>query len=320
MSISLPKPEYLAPGHAACQGCGATLIVRQVLMALEPDEAAVIVTATGCLEVVTTIYPRTSWRLPFVHLAFENAAAAASGIETALKVLKRKGLLKEKKKMHVIAIAGDGGTFDIGLQALSGALERGHKFVYICYDNEAYMNTGIQRSGATPYRAWTTTTPVGKKIPGKPQFKKNLAGIAAAHEIPYVATASPGYHVDLIRKVRRALNAPGPALLHIICPCPTGWRHDPSKTVEIARLAVQTRFFPLYEILYGRKYIITMPVPKPLPIIDYLKLQGRYAHLLRPEMKGEVEKLEKAVNDFYKWLERMAEATKDIPLPSWYHV
>ncbi len=305
----LPREELIAPGHAACSGCGSILALRLVLKALRPDETAIVCLATGCMEVVTTLYPRTAWRIPFVHLAFENAAAAASGIVEAINVLKRKGLFRSKKKVHVLAIGGDGGTFDIGLQALSGALERGHKFVYICYDNEAYMNTGIQRSGATPFAAWTTTTPVGKKIPGKPEFKKNLIGIAAAHEIPYAATATIAYWGDLIAKVRKALDAPGPALIHILCPCPPGWRFDTHLTVKVSRLAVLTRFFPLYEVEYGRRVRITVKVPKPLPLIEYLKIQGRYRHLLKPEYADLVKKLERSVNEFYEWLEYMEKVT-----------
>ncbi|MCD6509933.1 MAG: pyruvate ferredoxin oxidoreductase [Thermoprotei archaeon] len=315
MSIALknlPREEPFAPGHSACQGCGPAIVLRMTFKALRPDETAVVAFATGCMEVVSTIYPFTAWRIPFVHLAFENVAAAASGIESALRALERKGLFKSKKKVHVIAFGGDGGTFDIGLQALSGALERGHKFLYICYDNEAYMNTGIQRSGATPFAAWTTTSPVGSKIPGKPQFKKNLVGIAAAHEIPYAATASPAFWADYIRKVRRALDADGPALIHVLCPCPLGWRFDPSMTIDVARLAVETRFFPLYEIENGRKYRITFKVPRPKPIMEYLKLQGRYRHLTRPEYSDLVKRLQEAVDSFYHWLEHMEKATSDL--------
>ncbi len=309
---SLPREELFAPGHSACQGCGASMALRIALKALRPDETAVLVFATGCMEVISTLYPYTAWRVPFVHLAFENAAAAASGIESALRALERKGLFKSKKKVHVIAIGGDGGTFDIGLQALSGALERGHKMLYICYDNEAYMNTGIQRSGATPFRAWTTTTPVGKEIPGKPQFKKNLVGIAAAHEIPYAATASPAYWADLISKVRKALDANGPSLIHVLAPCPLGWRFNSAITVDIARLAVETRFFPLYEVINGRKYRITIKVPKPKPVTEYIKLQGRYAHLLRPEYSDLLKMLQEAVDSFYTWLEHMEKATANL--------
>ncbi|RLF22964.1 MAG: pyruvate ferredoxin oxidoreductase [Thermoprotei archaeon] len=307
MALSIPKlprEEPLAPGHRLCSGCAAPLVVKLTFKALRPGERMVAVVPTGCLEVATTIYPETAWKCPFIHVAFENAAAVASGIEAGFKVLIRKGKYKGKMP-YVVVFGGDGGTFDIGLQALSGMLERGHKVLYICYDNEAYMNTGIQRSGATPYRAWTTTSPVGRKIPGKPQFKKNIVAIAAAHEIPYAATASIAYWADFITKVRKALDAEGPSFIHVLAPCPRGWRYDPRLTITVARLAVETRFAPLYEVEYGRKVRITVKVPRPKPVTEYLKIQGRYAHLLRPEYAKEVEILQRAVNEFYEYLEKL---------------
>ncbi len=205
--LSEKIPERLSPGHRLCAGCGASIAVRQVLMGTE--DPVVVVSATGCLEVATTIYPYTAWNVPFMHNAFENAASTISGIETAYRALKKKG--KIKKEIKFIAFGGDGGTYDIGLQALSGALERGHNFVYVCYDNEAYMNTGIQRSSATPYGASTTTAPAGKAVPGKVQFRKDLTAIVAAHRIPYAAQATISNWNDLVTKSQKAFSAEGPA-------------------------------------------------------------------------------------------------------------
>ena len=299
----LPTEENLAPGHRMCSGCGVTIGIRQVLLAAPKD--VIIVNATGCLEVSTAAYPYTAWHVPWVHVAFENTAAVASGIEAALKALERKGL---GKRYHVIAIGGDGGTFDIGLQALSGALERGHRMLYICYDNEAYMNTGIQRSGGTPYGTWTTTTPYGKAKPGKTEMKKNLMGIAVAHGIPYAATASISHWRDLMNKVRKALSYDGPTFIHLLTPCDRGWRFDPSLTVQIAKLAVQTRYFPLYEVENGR-YRITVPVPRPLPLEEFIKVQGRMRHLLRPEYADALAELKRQVEQYWDYIQMMVKAT-----------
>lgn len=295
----LPREELLAQGHRLCAGCGAGTAVRLLLKALR--KPTVMVASTGCVEVSTTIYPYTSWRVPWVHIAFENAAAVASGIEAAFKAMARRGFVKD---VDVIALAGDGGTFDIGLQALSGALERGHKFLYLCYDNEAYMNTGIQRSGATPRYASTTTSPSGSVIPGKMERKKDLISIAIAHGIPYAATASVAYWSDYIAKVRKGLEAEGPAVIHVLAPCPRGWRFDPSDTIRMARLAVQTRFFPLYEVENG-VYRMTIKVPRPLPIEEYLKAQGRLSHLLTPKFINELDIAKKDVEENWNRLAKL---------------
>ncbi|MEM4461815.1 MAG: thiamine pyrophosphate-dependent enzyme, partial [Candidatus Bathyarchaeia archaeon] len=231
---AITREEYLSPGHRLCAGCGSALAIRLALKAIRGP--TVVAQATGCVEVSTTIYPQTAWRIPWAHILFENAAAVASGIVEAVKALRKKDILD--KDIDVIAIAGDGGTFDIGIQALSGALERGHDFVYLCYDNEAYMNTGIQRSGATPRGASTTTSPAGRVIPGKREVKKDLIGIAVAHGIPYAATASIAYPGDYIAKVRKAIEVDGPAVIHVLAPCPLGWGSEPSNTIKLARLAV----------------------------------------------------------------------------------
>jgi len=296
----MPREELFAPGHRLCAGCGIPQLVRTALKAVPGPK--VVVTATGCLEVATTIFPYTSWRVPWVHNAFENAAATAAGIEAAFKALEKKRGVKRPK---VIVFGGDGGTFDIGFQALSGALERGHDLIYICYDNEAYMNTGIQRSGATPRGAATTTSPAGKVIPGKPERKKDLIAIAIAHGVRYAATLNPAYPVDMFNKIAKAASIEGPTVLHYFTPCPTGWRADPAKSIEIARLAVLTRVWPLYEYEDG-VYRINVLVKSPRPIEDYLKLQGRFAHLLQPENRWMLEQLKRDVEENWNRLLKLA--------------
>jgi pyruvate ferredoxin oxidoreductase beta subunit len=270
----VPKEELLAPGHRLCAGCTAATAIRQILKASGKD--VVIVSSTGCVEVSTSYFPESAWRVPWVHIAFENSAAVASGIEAAMKALNRKQ--KSSEKFQVIALGGDGGTFDIGLQALSGALERGHDFLYVCYDNEAYMNTGIQRSSATPYCAATTTCPPGKLSIGQSTEKKDLVAIAVAHSIHYAATACPSYPFDLMNKVKRGLDVDGPALLHILTPCPTGWRFDIDKGIDVGKLAVQTGLWPLYEVVNGITRL-TVQIPKREPVKKYLEVQGRFKHL-----------------------------------------
>jgi pyruvate ferredoxin oxidoreductase beta subunit len=239
------------------------------------------------MEIVSSPLPYTAWRVPWIHVAFENTAAVASGIESALKVLMRKGRIP-RKKIVTVAMGGDGGTADIGLQALSGALERGHNFLYVCTDNEAYMNTGIQRSSATPFGAATTTSPVGRVQMGQITWKKNMPAIAAAHNIPYVATACPSYPIDLVQKVKKAADIEGPAYVHILSVCPTGWRTAPELSIRLGRLAVETGIFPLYEVERGQ-YRLSVDFPKLKPVKEYLKLQGRFRHLT-DEMIAEIEK------------------------------
>ncbi len=295
------KAENFAPGHRACVGCGEALAVRQACKAL--GQNVIIVNATGCMEVVATPFPYTSWRLPWIHTLFENAAAVASGAEAGLKAMVKKGK-RPAKEIHVVVIAGDGGTSDIGLQALSGALERGHDFLYICFDNEAYMNTGIQRSSATPFGASTTTAPAGKVSIGQVTWKKNMPAIAAAHDIPYVATACPSYPFDLIAKVKKGVSIPGPAYIHILSVCPTGWRCPPDLTIRIGRFAVETGIFPLYEIENG-KYKLSIDVPAFRPVQDYLKLQGRFRHL----SEGTIQEIQNRVNQEYAKLKEKVACT-----------
>jgi len=298
----LPREDWFAQGHRLCAGCGAGIIVRLAMKVIRGP--TVVVNPTGCVEVSTTCYPYTAWKVPYVHVAFENGAAVASGIVEAINILHK----KRGKKLHdVIIFAGDGGTFDIGLQALSGALERGHNLLYICYDNEAYMNTGIQRSGATPFGAATTTSPAGRVIPGKQQRKKDLIGIAAAHRIPYAATASISHPIDFVNKVRKALETEGPKVLHVLSPCVPGWGYPPSETVRIARLAVETRYFPVYEVDHGRVKI-NIRVDKPKPLEEFLKTQRRFAHLLKPENAHVLEELKRNIEENWERLVKLEES------------
>jgi len=292
------KKENFAPGHRACIGCGEALAVRLVCKAL--GQNVIIVTATGCIEIISSQLPYTSWRVPWIHTLFENTAAVASGIEAGLKAMTRKGRcsIQEAK---VIAMAGDGGTSDIGVQALSGALERGHNFLYICFDNEAYMNTGIQRSSATPFGAFTTTSPAGRMSIGQTTWKKNMPAIVAAHNIPYVATACPSYPFDLMAKVKKGVTTEGPAYIHILSICPTGWRCPPDLTVRMGRLAVETGIFPLYEI-EDDKYKLNLDLPQLRPVQDYLKLQGRFRHLSEETVKEIQHRVDK---EYTKLMEKV---------------
>ena len=270
-----PKKEGFAPGHRACIGCGEALAVRLACKAAGSN--IIVANATGCMEVVSTQLPFTAWCMPWIHTLFENTAAVASGAEAAYKAMIRKGKLADRG-VKFVAMAGDGGTSDIGLQALSGALERGHDLLYICFDNEAYMNTGIQRSSATPFGASTTTSPAGKVSMGQKTWKKNMPAIAAAHDIPYVATASPSYPFDLMDKVAKGVAVSGPAYVHVLSVCPTGWRSAPDLSVRLGRLAVESGIFPLYEIENGT-YKLSFDPGELRPIQDYMKLQGRFRHL-----------------------------------------
>lgn len=298
------KPERFTGGHRMCAGCGAPVVARQILRALKPEDHAVIGSATGCMEVSTFIYPYTSWRDSFIHNAFENAAATIAGAEAAYVAMKRKGKINEETKF--IAFGGDGGTYDIGLQSLSGAMERGHDMVYICYDNGAYMNTGIQRSSATPKYADTTTSPAGREIPGKQQWRKDLTEIMVNHHIPYVAqTAAIGNMKDLYEKAEKAIYTKGPAFMNVLAPCPRGWQYDTPELMEVNRLAVETCFWPLYEVVEG-KYIINYKPKNKLPVKDFLKVQGRFKHLFRPENEYMLEEIQAQVDKRWAELLRLA--------------
>ncbi|MEN8614452.1 pyruvate synthase subunit PorB [Dehalogenimonas sp. THU2] len=291
------KEENFVPGHRACIGCGEALAVRLAAKAFGHN--TIVVNATGCMEIVASQLPYTSWKLPWIHTLFENSAAVASGVEAGLRAQMRKGKLPQED-INVVAIAGDGATLDIGLQALSGAMERGHNFLYLCFDNEAYMNTGIQRSSATPFGASTTTSPAGKVHSGQTSQKKNMPEIAVAHNIPYVATACPSYPFDLIEKVKKGLATKGPAYIHIMSVCPTGWRCDTEITIKLGRLAVETGIFPLYEVENGQ-YKMSLVPEKLKPIDEYMKLQRRFRHL-KPDALAGIQT--RVVEEYEKLLEK----------------
>lgn len=300
------REERLAPGHRMCAGCGGTIAVRNVLKALHPGDKAVIGNATGCLEVSSFMYPYTAYEDSYIHNAFENAGATLSGVETAYKALQKRGRLNENYKF--ITFGGDGGTYDIGLQSLSGAMERGHDMVYVCYDNGAYMNTGVQRSSATPMYADTTTTPSGKVSNGKMQRRKDLAAIIAAHNIPYVAqTTFISNMRDLYLKSEKAIYTPGAAFLNILAPCPRGWKYDSPEIIEICKLAVETCYWPLFEVIDGKWILNYMPKNK-LPLEDFLVKQGRFKHLFKAGNEHLIEEFQKEVDK--RWeelLERCGE-------------
>ncbi len=294
------KPERLAPGHRMCAGCGGTIAARMVLRALKPEDKAVIGNATGCMEVSTFMYPYTAWQDSYMHNAFENAGSTLSGIETAYHALRKKGKLDETYKF--ITFGGDGGTYDIGLQSLSGAMERNHDMVYVCYDNGAYMNTGIQRSSATPMYADTTTTPVGKNSTGKMQNRKDLAQIIADHDVPYVAqTTLIGTMKDLYEKAEKAIYTPGAAFLNVMAPCPRGWRYEESEIMNICKLAVETCYWPLFEVVEG-KWILNYEPKKKLPIENFLRTQGRFKHLFKPQNEHLIEQDQAEVDRRYEEL------------------
>ncbi|MBI2865747.1 MAG: pyruvate ferredoxin oxidoreductase [Chloroflexi bacterium] len=286
------RQDRLAAGHRLCPGCAEPIIVRMVLNAIPGP--VVVANATGCLEVSSTPYPFTSWRVPWIHNAFENAASSISGVEAAYRSFVHQGKMKEGEVTFLV-FAGDGATYDIGLQWISGAVERGHRFVYVCLNNEAYMNTGIQRSGATPIGAWTTTSPVGSAMAGKREWRKDMTAIMAAHNMPYVAQAAIHAWRDLITKVEKAVAAQGPAFINVLSPCPLGWRVDADQAVALSRLGMDTCLWPLYEVDHGQWRITQMPRSK-LPIAEWVKAQGRFSHLRRPENEGVVKSIQAQVD------------------------
>ena len=289
----LPREEYLLPGSAACPGCPATIGLRTVLKAL--SKKTILVVPACCTAVIESWYPNSSFNVPLLNIAFEASGAAASGIVSALKQ-------KGRDDINVVVWAGDGGTYDIGIQAMSGAFERGTDFIYICYNNQIYSNTGIQRSGATPYGAWTTTT-----VSGKGEFPKDMGAIVRAHRIPYVATACISYPEDLYNKVRKAKEIRGSKYIEVLTPCPPGWRFPMDRTVEMGRLAVETGVWPLYEYeneemtFNGISRAIFEGKYKRKPVEDWLKLQGRFSHLFKPKRDEErIKRFEKFVDDMWE--------------------
>ena len=298
--LELSKPERFVGGHRLCAGCGAGIVCRAVTRALDEGDRAVICNATGCLEVSSFLYPYTAWEDSYIHSAFENAAATCGGVEAAYRFLKRRGSVEDSFKF--LAIGGDGGTYDIGFQSLSGAMERGHDLTYVCYDNEAYMNTGIQRSSSTPRFAKATTSPVGSAIPGKLQNKKNLTEIIAAHHVPYVAqTTFLGNFRDLYTKAQKAIYTPGPSFLNIMAPCPRGWEYPAEKLPEICKLAVETCVWPLFEVIDGVWHLSYQPKQKR-PVEEYLRLQGRFRHMFKPGNEWMIEEAQRNVDENWEKL------------------
>ena len=303
------KPAVFQSGHRMCAGCGAPPVARMIMRALKEGDHAVVSNATGCMEVSTCIYPYSSWECSYIHTAFENAAATCSGVEAAYNAMKRKGKLKEDEHFKFIAFGGDGGTYDIGLQSLSGAMERGHDMTYVCYDNGAYMNTGIQRSSATPHFADTTTSPAGEVIPGKMQTRKDLTEIMEAHHLPYVAqTAAFMNFKDLYEKAEKAIYTEGATFLNVLAPCPRGWGYPTDMLMQINKLAVDTCYWPLYEIENG-KYKITYKPAKKLPIEEFLKPQRRFKHMFKPGNEWMIEEFQKEVDKRWQELLDLEELT-----------
>lgn len=296
------KPQPLSAGHRACSGCGFPVVIKMVLGAC--DSPVVVGCATGCMEVTTTIYPYTAWNVPFIHNAFENSAATVSGVEAAYQSLKRQG--KIDKEIKFVAFGGDGGTYDIGFQSLSGAMERGHNMVYVCYDNGAYMNTGIQRSSATPRGSHTTTTPAGKVRAGKQQYRKDLATIMAAHGIPYVAQASVGNVLDLAKKAQKAFEVDGPAFLNVFTPCRLGWGVPSDSAAEISKAAMDTCFWPIFEVENGKWKVNYKPKNK-LSMDEWMKPQGRFKHLFKPGNEVLREEIQQEVDKQWEMLLRREE-------------
>lgn len=296
--------QKLAPGHSTCAGCGIPAIVRTVLGAT--DDPVIVVNATGCLEVTSTLYPYSAWKVPFIHNAFENAAATAAGIDGAVKALRKRGKISKEKRIQIVVFAGDGGTYDIGLQSLSGALERQHNFLYVCYDNEAYMNTGGQRSGATPFGADTETTPAGKYSFGKKEKRKDLMSIVIAHHIKYAAQANVAYLADLKIKAKKVLEMEGPRFLLVLQPCTNLWKFPTSQYVNIGKLATETNFWPLWEYFDG-KYKINWATENPKPLEEFLKTQGRFKHLFRAGGEKVIDEMQKEVDEDWKRLINMVE-------------
>ena len=303
------KPAVFEAGHRMCAGCGAPVVGRMIMRALKEGDHAVVSNATGCMEVSTCIYPYTSWSSSYIHTAFENAAATCSGVEAAYKSLLRQGKLPENEHFKFISFGGDGGTYDIGLQSLSGAMERGHDMTYVCYDNGAYMNTGIQRSSATPHFADTTTTPAGNVIPGKMQVRKDLTEIMEAHHLPYVAqTAAIMNFKDLYEKAEKAIYTEGPTFLNVLAPCPRGWGYPTDELMQINKLAVDTCYWPLYEIENG-KYKITYKPAKKLPIEEFLRPQRRFKHMFKPGNEWMIEQFQQEVDKRWQELLDLEELT-----------
>lgn len=300
------SPDRFQGGHRLCPGCAHSIIVREVVNATEED--IVVSTATGCLEVCSSIYPYTSWDVSWIHIGFENAAAAISGAESMYKALQRQGKLPIDKPGKFLAFGGDGGTYDIGFQSLSGAAERGHDFMYVCLDNEGYMNTGGQRSSATPVGAHTTTSPRGRVSYGEKKLKKDMTMIMAAHGCKYVANAAPSHWKDLAQKASKGYETEGPVYINALSPCTTEWKFKPEDTIMMSELAIDSCVFPLFEVEDGRKATINYRPKNKIAVRDYLGAQGRFSHLFKPGNEHIIEDWQKRTDDYWEYLQRREEA------------
>jgi len=297
------NPSRLEPGHRLCPGCTLGTIARNVLSVTE--DPVIAVSSTGCFEICTGAFPYTAWQIPWIHSLFENAASVAAGLDALKQAWRRKGLLdSEQEKIKIVVFAGDGASYDIGFQWISGAFERGHDLVYVCTDNEGYMNTGYQRSSATPWGGHTSTTPIGSHSDGKAQNRKNLTQIFAAHDIPYVAQASPSHMADLVRKAHKAFEIKGPAFLNILSSCPTNWKFPTKQAIEILKVAVETNFWPLYEVEKG-KYKLNFQNRNKKDIKEFLSMQRRFKHLLKDEKK--VQQIQEEVDREFDRLKKLSE-------------
>ena len=299
----------LTAGHRLCAGCGAAPVARMILRAVKPEDHVVAGAATGCLEVSSFLYPFTSWKDSFIHTAFENVGATIAGAEAAYNAMKRREGLEKNKVTKFIAFGGDGGTYDIGLQSLSGALERGHDMLYVCYDNGAYMNTGVQRSSATPKFSDTTTSPAGTVIPGKLEHRKDLTEIVKSHNIPYLCqTIGINNFKDLYEKSEKAIYTEGATFMNVLAPCPRGWGYPTEDLIKISKLAVDTCYWPLYEVENG-KYKVNYKPKNRLPIEDFLKPQSRFKHMFEPGNEWMIEQLQKEIDDRFQDLLNLEEIT-----------
>lgn len=292
------EEDLYCSGHRACPGCGAALTCKFVTEATGPD--TIMAMPTGCMEVTSTPFPESAWGVSWIHNVFENSAAVAAGVETAYKSFEKRGKegYMDYDDVNFVVLAGDGATFDIGIRSLSGMFERGHDVLYICYDNEAYMNTGIQRSGSTPIGASTTTSPAGSESCGEDVHKKNMPAIAAAHGLEYVATANVAYPEDLKAKIQKALEISGPKYIQVFAPCPRGWRNESSDVIKIGRLAHETGLYPIYEMRDGEVESMKK-IRDRKPVEDYLELQGRFKHLFEKGEEGEevIQELQKVADE-----------------------
>jgi len=299
--------ERFEGAHLLCPGCAHGMIVREVINAAQGE--LLLSSGTGCLEVSTAVYPYTSWDVPWIHIGFENASTAVAGAEAMYNALKKKGkLYSTDKHPKFVAISGDGATYDIGFQFISGCFERGHNMMYVCLDNEVYANTGGQRSSSTPIGASTTTSPAGTVSYGKKVKKKPIVDVFGAHGIPYSAQVAPNKWKDMTKKLQKGFEVEGPVFINAMSACTTEWKFEPNQTVDVSDIAIDSCVFPLYEIIDGTKLNITYRPKNKLPIRDYLGVQGRFKHLFKKEFEHVIEEWQKEVDERWDYLQRREEA------------